>query len=506
MTQRYSDSRLYNRMRGEEGGMMLFLVLALPALLFCAALALDLGQLYRSRIYLQKAADAGALAGMGYSIIQNNQNPSAITPIAQEAAVANMRANGLPFGTATATYVNHTLTVTTQSDVGLLLGFAAPKAIYHVTTEAESQRDPANIQLVLDYSSSMLCPRTGACECLTPSRTAPCSAYSPLKVDDLKTAVNTFIGMFDSGRDKIGMTLFNMAGLVAIDVASQPAGFLDPTQYNLQMNFYSPGSNTNITDGLMKAYLDLSSVGVGTTEEGAYLLFTDGAPTATRFMLAGARTGPGGLPPNNPQGAGTYDYTHWSINWDASYSGPGVLVPSQDIAFGWPDPLPPIGSVPGCSPISPPSNVSNFESAFDSCLTNLGFSVPFAAGGVYGADCGSVGNQFANCYHKQYYNTAIETSDLLRKKQGVVYVVGLGPEAPFPTTPFAPDAAYQDVADTTSQKTIFNARLANDILEAREHSEYLHSGNSHPDFNYSNATRYEDLGYLGTAQALTAFQ
>ena len=176
---------------GDEDGAVLILgTFLLIVLLALAGLAIDAGNLYKTRIRAQKAADAGALSGIGYTILQRNSFlTNATTPVLQkawieeraaEATRVNLLAAGIhaPPGNlgVRAEYEEiptsgdsdlPTLTVTVGADIPLLLMDLVPLhllGLSNVPDEmpvgavAQVRRARANVSLILDVSSSMGCP------------------------------------------------------------------------------------------------------------------------------------------------------------------------------------------------------------------------------------------------------------------------------------------------------------------------------------------------------------
>jgi len=91
---RLSFTRQLNRFgRGEEGQALVLTALGLLVLLLMAGLGVDVGYLRYQKQQMQKAADAGALAGASAMIYAGSNSPS-ITTAAQADAAANGYLNG----------------------------------------------------------------------------------------------------------------------------------------------------------------------------------------------------------------------------------------------------------------------------------------------------------------------------------------------------------------------------------------------------------------------------
>jgi Flp pilus assembly protein TadG len=508
--QRLSSGQTAGALR-ERGAVFIVMVITLPVLLILASMAIDLGNYFRIHIYLQNAADAGALAGIGYAITQKDlpSSQSGVKSLvelkAQNAAKENVDQCGVEllcdnedaqcikptYDTAT-----NTLTVEIEHDIAPLFGFIKFSQYFRAEVVAAARRAPANVELVLDFSNSMRCPRDGACACLTPARTAECDALGvPLKVDDLREAVDLFLGRFDASIDRIGLTLFNMAAEAVVPIRPLAQNGFDPAQFNVIDTDYAPRSNTNIADGFLRGIADLNNAGIPGNEPFSVVFFSDGAPTAARFLFKNATN----LDPNDPYGAGSHDYMHYAVQWDG-YVGPSLLVKSDAISLDYTDPHPPVGApgqyVPSCSPWhdQPPANQNDFAAVFSNCVQNLGFGVP-GSGTAYASECGT-GGGFAACWRKQYYHVAVQSSDLVRNAGGVVYAIGLGPNVNLEQA-IANNDPFQIVDDSLSRKDIFLTRLANDFLEAVPLSKEVNGGNAHPEMLYTNYSNYSALSGLG---------
>ncbi|MCB0325162.1 MAG: hypothetical protein KDD69_16370, partial [Bdellovibrionales bacterium] len=323
--------------RNERGAVIPLAVFLIVTLLALAGLAVDAGNLYRAQIQLQKAADAGALAGIGASIIRSDApgDPELLKDFietrATEVACENLRLFGYPCDdpdtVVSADYDLGTaeLTVTTDADIFFFLMGLVPFEIIGAESAGDSRtiearaavrRQTATVALVLDLSSSMACPSTGPCACLSPSRTQTCAEEATalgttLKVEELKSAVSTFIERFDPARDRITLIPFNIAANVEVPLRPDGALGFTPSDFDV-LDGIIPRSNTNVCDGFMTAFQEMSDKGLFGTDDIAYLYFSDGAPTAGRFLLTSPKAG---LEGNDPSGFGTHDYLHYSVEW-----------------------------------------------------------------------------------------------------------------------------------------------------------------------------------------------
>jgi hypothetical protein len=94
-----------------------------------------------------------------------------------------------------------------------------------------------------------------------------------------------------------------------LDASSR--GF-NPVQINNALANVDPGSYTNPSAGLIEAYNDMVTNGVNGNEEATYILFSDGAPTAGRFLFSSPTAG---LEIETPLGVGSHDYISWRSHY-----------------------------------------------------------------------------------------------------------------------------------------------------------------------------------------------
>ena len=362
---------------GERGAVLVFVIFALACLLAIAAIVLDAGTLYRTQLVLQKAADAGAMAGMGMTMVEkkagtnlrysfdDSTDRTTIHDRALAVAVQNMQAGGLMNivnptvvvspGTLTP-YTRPFITVDAVNTPRFLLLDLVPwwllktngPAQVQVNAAAKIERREANIGLLLDFSSSMGCPsednlNATYCKCLRPTResTEDCSqeavrignaAGYPVsqKFVDLRNAVQEFVSYFDPLRDRIGLITFSTVAKVGVHVKTVADGrgfdkaVIDQAIVTAATS--GPSGNTNVADAFITAYQDFADAGIfaatvnGKPEKISFVYFSDGAPTAGRFALTDGAV-KSGVDVNtyavNAGGitAGNHDYIHYTIQW-----------------------------------------------------------------------------------------------------------------------------------------------------------------------------------------------
>ena len=220
---------------------VMFLILVGLFLTF-AAFALDLGNFYLWQLRLDKAARAGALAGIGYRGLHgytaaSTDSGQGIKNAARSAVRDNLKTYGFYSTITNGEDVNLTihdpqynpsadsLTVKVEYKIPTILvgklsnvlgfGFNSdptqssgdPGRILH-TRAHTAALSAANVVLLLDVSGSMLCPITTNCAC---RRNNTCPQLEPTKLSRLVTGVQTFAQFFNPQRDRISVIAFNLA-------------------------------------------------------------------------------------------------------------------------------------------------------------------------------------------------------------------------------------------------------------------------------------------------------
>lgn len=415
-----------------------------------------------------------------------------------------------------------------------------------LTARATAQRRIGYIVVFIDVSDSMNCPATGSCDCILVPDSDPCTGLT--KMDELVSALKVFAKMFDPGRDKLYVVPFNIRGKAySLEDLKAGAGItgnleeLDEAKIDLIIEYasalHSPSGSTNLCDALTRGQVLLrtdtlpNGRSIWGNRDISYVIFSDGAPTAGRFFFDDVKrdsTGVSILPIWQPiPGAGAYDYTVYSVQWKDSSDpsstdvilGPSVLVQTDLLGMNFDEAKPP---TPGsgsddagnpsaagwaaCSETTTGTNkplrevASDTELArvarevFSPCLRSLSARVPYEWWSSYGRNYRrrwgwgtgpGVGRwkKFRD-WQEQYFNCAIEMTDQFRRNRGTVYTVGLGNPAEFIDSSGVPLNAYQNSQDVASRHDVFNARLANDDIEAIELNTY-------PDWNYDGYETFE---------------
>jgi Flp pilus assembly protein TadG len=520
-----------------SGSVFVSMIFIIISLLIMAGLAIDGGRTFHAQHALQKATDAGVLAAVTYTNLKGISTVKAeaqaagktlqqfLVDRAAEVVTANLDKAGFPPVTRDGVQYPQvqlaagsdftpngrnlfTLNVSSAYPVNYLLMHRVSNLYAHgapsgdhilLNAVAGAIRKLANVCLMLDFSASMQCPSSTAssdpgCQCLTENRTGACP--SPHKMDTLIEGVKTFVKRFDFNNEHIVIVPFNIAAqaytlpdLLNLAVG-QKSGYLDSdidAALNRLKQTYQPAADTNIIDALMRGHALVAdpSSGIGPNQEVAYVLFSDGAPSAGRFYFANPK---GGLAAWNPGGTDTlYDYSFHSVAWlDSSGArvGPSVMYQTNRVPFGWTQANPPpsiLGQIAACGPQSAPTIAASGDqtraaavnSVFGGCLNNLGTKVPSAAPSdpytaVGAPTSGSPrpDDPGFNQFEKLYYIYSLAWADYLRSMQGTFYVIGLGPACSTAAGAGGVRDFFQDMDNTHCRKDFFFRRLANDFKGA----------------------------------------
>lgn len=504
----------------ERGAVIIVTCIAIVVLLMLIGLAIDSGNLYRARMALQKAADAGALSGVGYTVhkgrtefeeeVGDGSKQDFLSEKAQEVVEANLELSGLSpeqdgYFNVEATYVEgdevveegsaYEFRVTVTKEVDFIFMDLVPFEVLGLTSVGESivleavatsRRLHSNVAMILDSSDSMGCPATGSCDCKTVSGSGSCP--TPHKFDDLIDASKEFVRMFDYNNDKIAFIPFNLqAKAYDMDDYREALGttYISETMLDtiLDEHKVDPGplSSTNVCDAFMTAYKKMEELVPG--KEAAYVYFSDGAPTAGRFLFKNPRD----LPSWNPDGFGNYDYVHYTVQWvDGSEHLPGPSVLSQTglVEIGHQGANPPHSEtpplVPDCTGEMAPVVAEEADIAgavnttLGGCLDDLEAHLPSQENRTYG---GPSDPAFEG-WRAHYYHCAIEMADFIREQKGLFYVIGLGEPAAYEDDP------YQNINDTASRKDYFLTRVANDYDTAIRRPAKDPEPWAHPEYAY----------------------
>ena len=132
------------------------------------------------------------------------------------------------------------------------------------------------------------------------------------KADRLREASEAFLRKFRDSRDRISLITYNLVGRL---VRSNREGFVvDDWVNDLTTNTtgdFSPKGHTNTSDALYVGYEDYRTLN---NQKINYVLFTDGPPTAGRFLFENPQAGL----PGNPNSI-------WQEEYDSTIAVPSTF-------------------------------------------------------------------------------------------------------------------------------------------------------------------------------------
>lgn len=513
--------------KSERGVILILFLLWFVVMFVVAALAIDSGNLYRSKLQAQKAADASVLGGLSVSVFDPSllSNSSELISRTETRAEQIIRENLAVGGFALPTVVSEELQpkaklgehLSGRTQLGstaivkpkYFLMSSLPSSFYgdiltdepsNIKGQATGLRDNVNIVLMVDTSSSMDCPVIGECICQTPSRNITTCDHG--RILELKNAINSFIDMFDPTKDRISLVTFASSANVIVEMNKISRGF-DKTALHAAVNTLTAKGNTNLSDAMYKGYKDAASL-IDAKEKVSYVLFSDGAPTAGRFLFTSdsINTSPDGLAQTtNVNSLGDYDYQQYGIVYGNPsvanyYSAPGQLVRWDTLAKDYEIAPDSVGSlvideqqIPACSKL--PNTFDHLPSTLEASTTFLSvllntslptqscinaslsnpkfyYHMPIAdpRPDTMGVSYRYGGMDIVSAYGQQwaqlYYDLAVQTSDFLRAENGIIYAVGLGEPACISSSD-----PYQDVKLSLQRKDVLLTRIANDENRAK---------------------------------------
>ncbi|MCO6432535.1 MAG: TadE/TadG family protein [Deltaproteobacteria bacterium] len=262
------NSLFINKRRSSQSGYFLALgAIVVAALFILVGLAADSAQLYRARLRLQRAYDAGAIAG---SKVSGTVNVDRGPFIAEQVTRINLEAMGYDPGDfqVNAFWADGAdkSIMHVDGNVSLPLWFMriVPSMTSHesVETSARAASKRSVVVLVLDVTGSMNELAGGV-----------------RKLDALKTAAKNFINLFEPGYDYMAIVKFS-------ELADIPPG-ADMTSnfshFGSIVDTLSAGGFTNTQLGLWLAEHTMKNALIArpdlTAAHKAIVLVTDGAPT-----------------------------------------------------------------------------------------------------------------------------------------------------------------------------------------------------------------------------------
>lgn len=277
---------------------VMFLIL-LGLFLTFAALAIDLGNYYLWNLRLDKAARAGALAGLGARGLQGWNAVNGDGMIYYNAAKAAVNDSLVSYGftrndsggldegptipqiiwspatdqiTVELHYYIPTLLVgRIRSALGWAWNEGGNETEWHsggpsrieASVRQSAQLSRANVVLLLDVSGSMLCPITDPaefagqppCACRRSANPNACG-NAPTKLSQMAVGVSNFVRQFNPNRDRISVIPFNLAArrlfsFFEYQSVNGPGSTTQATLNNqtLQAAIVDPGNNTVVNAG-----------------------------------------------------------------------------------------------------------------------------------------------------------------------------------------------------------------------------------------------------------------
>jgi Flp pilus assembly protein TadG len=246
---------------GEKGFVMVYMAVALTALLLFSGVAIDSGRAYLVKAQLSKAVDGAALSaarnlnsgdpkGEATRVFKANfpvgyLGTSAVTDPTSDP-------NFFSLTTIPATGVN-VVTVKASATLPTTLMQLANFHDLTVGSSGEATRRMVDLSLVLDVSSSI-----GS------------------KWAAVRDAARTFVNSFDKNNDRLALVTYG-DGAKVIDAMPSGRGF-DKTKVMGDVPTTLPGGSTAMVEGLYRGWDELRSVGSGQQSSlRVIVLFTDGA-------------------------------------------------------------------------------------------------------------------------------------------------------------------------------------------------------------------------------------
>ncbi len=408
-------------LKNKNGQSAITLALLTITFLLLAGFSIDVANLLLQKSHLQRALDAGAIAGI--TRYSSGDNSTTVETTAVEMALYNLREMGIndPNPDVTATFnvdqdgiaklsINGSINTKT-----LFMRLIPGAGLATVVTSGSStaQRNSAIISLVLDISGSM-------------------SASMPKLVE----AANTFVNSFEEGVDQMAIITFSDKATVVVLMQAVDKTLLHK-QINALLNpLNQAGGYTGFAEGVTLGRLELEKV-TNPAAVKAMLAFTDGAPNVIRPVFTNGKTPPllKNYPAILPQ---FYDYVA-RLNTNT----PELLNPTAMNATCMHD--------VNCPVLCP--NIAN-------CLNSFAYNDSRGNPGHF-AHIPSLNAPYTEM-RKESYDLSIIESDYAKTDGATIYTVGLGVNAANAGDP------YQDVTVTDKLKAILLRRVANDPASAAD--------------------------------------
>jgi Mg-chelatase subunit ChlD len=317
---------------GQRGFVMVYMAATLACLLLFTGVAVDTGRAYVVKAQLSKAVDGAALAAARNI---NNGNPRGEaakiyranfpvgymgTTSSTDPAAAGFYQSSVDEGSGV-----NTVTVTATAILPTTFMKIGDFDTMTVTSTGEATRRMVDLSLVLDVSGSIG------------------TAWGAVR-----DASRTFIDAFDGTHDRMSLSTFSYGAKVLQPMPSA-RGF-DKVGMKASVPNTLPGGNTNMAEGLYRAYDELKSVPLG-SQSGLRIivLFTDGAPngvpalwespsTTAKSMYTGdfapGQTGAIGGLADTQSGTLNPTWNSATVAWNSTSVPGGIPVLQQRMPLG----------------------------------------------------------------------------------------------------------------------------------------------------------------------------
>ena len=328
-------SKLKSKVRSERGAYITMMVWLLFAVLMMMALAVDSTLVYLTQMRLKYASQAAAAAGISnylsgtnykksgfaYSTTSATVTDPANPPVASQAnedfaeliLAANLGAMYSDSTTETATKTLQDFNGSANASEELRLDAKVTRpslvmSIYNAfkgsndegtpnldsatTSQQKARLKPAKIVLLLDVSGSMLCLRDGggiidplaaSSKCNTP--VSDLADEKERRLGALKEAVTSFLEKFNPNNHEIAIVPFSFAAWIERSINLPGAPVVNSASWFDDLASLTAGTYTNISDAFFQAVQSPNL----SQRDTIYILFTDGAPQAGRFLFATPR-------------------------------------------------------------------------------------------------------------------------------------------------------------------------------------------------------------------------
>lgn len=250
------------RVRNERGSVVVLVAVGMVVILCGAAFALEFGRAYLSIQRLSRAVDAGALAAA--RVMRMGQTGA--TAQAMAVAAANGVANGKDGVHLSVAYKSNakgqmTVEMTARRPLPMILGRLMGREELALSSSAVAASPPVDLMMVIDQSASL----------------ADADAW-----DDLQDAAKTFVDYFGAGYDQLGLVSFHTR---AVDREKLSKDF--KSKVKTRINGMASFGNTNMSEGLRLAQVELKSTRAQPGSLKAVIFFTDGKPNTLRAVMSG---------------------------------------------------------------------------------------------------------------------------------------------------------------------------------------------------------------------------